>query len=133
MDKKALVVGSIFGLLTVIIGAFGAHALKELLLANDRLEVFETAVRYQYYHAVALLVIGILAEKIQGPWLRRATYLLSVGVIIFSGSLYTLSITNIGLFGAITPIGGLLMVLGWVCLIVGIVNTKKNHKKGPPT
>lgn len=125
MDKKALVVGSIFGLLTVIIGAFGAHALKELLLANDRLEVFETAVRYQYYHAVALLVIGILAEKIHGPWIRRATYLLSVGVIIFSGSLYTLSITNIGLFGAITPIGGLLMALGWVCLIMGIVNTKK--------
>lgn len=120
MDKKALIAGSILGMLTVVIGAFGAHALKEFLEANGRLEVFETAVKYQFYHAIALIIVGILAQKMDKVWVMRTSRAFILGVIVFSGSLYALSITNIGFFGAITPIGGLLMILGWICLIIGI-------------
>ncbi|UXX79056.1 DUF423 domain-containing protein [Reichenbachiella carrageenanivorans] len=124
MNKKALVLGAVFGLLTVMIGAFGAHALKDLLEENGRLEVFETGVRYQFYHAIALLVCGLLDEKLVGSWVAKATYLFSIGVLVFSGSLYILSITNVAIFGAITPIGGLMLMGGWLCLIAGIVKSK---------
>ena len=123
MDRRALTIGAVFGMLGVAIGAFGAHGLKELLIANDRLDVFETAVRYQFYHAFALLIVGVLAEKLQGLWVNRATLCFTLGVAIFSGSLYTLSITNVGWLGAITPVGGVLIIVGWIYLILGIVKS----------
>lgn len=124
MNKKALVMGAVFGLLTVMIGAFGAHALQDLLVANDRLDVFETGVRYQFYHAVALLICGVLADKLAGSWVTKATYLFTIGIVIFSGSLYVLSITNVTIFGTLTPIGGLMLMGGWLYLIIGIVRSK---------
>lgn len=126
MNKRALLIGTIFGLLSVLIGAFGAHGLKEVLLANDKLDVFETAVKYQIYHAFALLFVGLLADRIKGEWVNKVVFFFTSGVIVFSGSLYVLSLTNIGIFGAITPIGGLMFVAGWIQLIICIVKGAGN-------
>ncbi len=123
MHKNGLLMGAVLGMLSVIIGAFGAHGLKDILVENGRLDVFETAVKYQMYHAFALLFTSLLAEKIKGRWATRAIFCFVTGVIIFSGSLYVLSISNIGIFGAITPIGGLFLIVGWVYLILGIVKS----------
>ena len=124
MNKTALLAGALLGILAVAIGAFGAHGLKELLITNGRLDVFETAVKYQFYHALALLIVGVLSEKLDGVGMKRVTWSFLGGVIIFSGSLYVLAITNISWLGAITPIGGVLMILGWVFMIAGIAKHK---------
>ena len=120
MNKRALLIGAILGLLSVLIGAFGAHGLKETLTQNGKLDVFETAVKYQFFHALALLIVGILMEKIKDKlmiWSRNSFF---SGVLIFSGSLYVLSLLNVSWLGAITPIGGLFLLFGWVFLIVSI-------------
>ncbi|MEP3390288.1 MAG: DUF423 domain-containing protein [Reichenbachiella sp.] len=121
MHKNGLLIGAVLGLLSVVIGAFGAHGLKDILEENGRLDVFETAVKYQMYHAFALLFTSLLAEKINGNWATRAIFCFVIGVLIFSGSLYVLSISNIGMFGAITPIGGLFLIVGWVFVILGVI------------
>ena len=126
MNKKALLLGAVLGLLAVMIGAFGAHALKDVLTANGRLDVYETAVKYQFYHAFALLIVGLLADKLDNTWIKRSTLSFAGGVLVFSGSLYMLSLTNMAWLGAITPIGGLLLILGWVYLIIGIVKMVEN-------
>jgi len=124
MNKSLLLAGSVFGLLTVVIGAFGAHALQATLLANGRVDTFETAVQYQGIHALALLIIGLLSEKIDSSKIVYAGFTMVIGILIFSGSLYTLSLTNMTFLGAITPIGGLFMILGWILLIIGISKSK---------
>ncbi len=110
--------GAILGLLSVAIGAFGAHALRASLTASGRADTFETAVKYQFYHALALLAVGILLHLMAGnpvaeKWLTYAGYSFLGGVLVFSGSLYVLCATGITLLGAITPLGGLLMIAGW--------------------
>lgn len=124
MNKSIIIAGSIFGLLTVVLGAFGAHALQATLLANGRVDTFETAVLYQGIHALALLIIGILSEKIGSPKIVYAGFSMVIGVLIFSGSLVVLSLTNMAFLGAITPIGGLFMIAGWILLILGISKSK---------
>ena len=123
MQKLFLIIGSILGALSVIIGAFGAHALKKLLESTGRIEVFETAVKYQFYHALALMLLGILMFNIKHQFLNYAGYSFVIGVIIFSGSLYILCLTGITKFGIITPIGGLFMIAGWLFLLVGIIKS----------
>lgn len=104
-------VGAVLALLAVAFGAFGAHSLREIV-TPERLQTFETGVRYQMYHALALLVMSALPLKNY-----RAAWLLLIGTIIFSGSLYILVLSDIGIFGAITPIGGVLQIIGWAMLI----------------
>ncbi len=121
ISKETIIkTGIIFALLTVAIGAFGAHGLSELLNENGRLETFKTGVLYQLFHSLAILVAGILYDKYDSKKIGRAAILFSLGIIVFSGSLYALSITNIGIFGAITPIGGLLFIIGWVYLFLSV-------------
>ncbi len=112
--------GIFFALLTVAIGAFGAHGLSELLTENSRLETFKTAVLYQLFHSIALIICGLLFDKYDSNKISKAYRLFNFGIIFFSGSLYILSITNIGIFGAITPIGGVLFILGWVYLFMSV-------------
>ena len=121
MHKLFLISGTILGGLSVAIGAFGAHKLKPFLLANNKLAVFETGVQYQFYHALALILVGMLAEKINHPSVQYAGHAMLWGTIIFSFSLYALCLTGITKLGAITPIGGVLLILGWVSLLIGIV------------
>lgn len=120
MQKLFLMSGAILGGLGVAIGAFGAHAFKAALEATGRTDTFETAVRYQFYHALALLFIGLLLFKLDSKLLHYSGNLMLAGTLIFSGSLYSLCMTGIKWLGAITPIGGVLMIVGWVLLALGI-------------
>src|SRR6478672_9390103 len=108
MDRTFLLIGSAFGFLGVAFGAFGAHALKTRL-SPDMLAVFETGVRYQMYHAFAILIVSAAMGRLGSvPLLGAAGWIFTAGILLFSGSLYVLSLTGISTFGAITPIGGLL-------------------------
>ena len=110
---------AIFGALAVIFGAFGAHALEELLVSTGRLDTFETAVNYHFYHTLALLLIGILYRLY--PDKKRLAYsaiFFIVGILIFSGSLYILCLSQVTWLGAITPLGGLSFIIGWVMLLL---------------
>lgn len=118
--ETILKTGIIFSLLTVIIGAFGAHGLSDILTENDRLDTFKTGVLYQLFHSIALIISGVLFDKYSVSNIKKAAILFSLGIIVFSGSLYILSITNIGIFGAITPIGGILFIVGWLYLFLSI-------------
>ncbi|KAA5539367.1 DUF423 domain-containing protein [Adhaeribacter rhizoryzae] len=118
--KGILIAGALFGALGVMIGAFGAHGLATLLESYNRADTFETAVKYHLYHALALLLTGALLFHIPAKPLRLAGLFFTIGLLIFSGSLYILCLTNIGWLGAITPIGGLFMIAGWLSLGHGI-------------
>jgi uncharacterized membrane protein YgdD (TMEM256/DUF423 family) len=114
-------IGSVLGLLGVGIGAFGAHGLRARLEAAGRMETFETAVRYQFYHALALILLGVLTQLLANnpaalKTLNWSAYSFVAGVLIFSGSLYILCLSGITWLGAITPIGGLFMLAGWALL-----------------
>ena len=115
MDRLFFVVGSLFGFLGVALGAFGAHALKGNLSA-DQLMVFEVGVRYQMYHAFALLAAAWAYTKWPGKSLIASGWLFIVGTVLFSGSLYALSLSGIRWLGVITPFGGLAFVAGWLCM-----------------
>jgi uncharacterized membrane protein YgdD (TMEM256/DUF423 family) len=116
--KTILILGTLISGLGVMIGAFGAHGLKDILTATNRTDTFETAVKYQMYHALGLLLVGILMTQfpaITGMKLTGICFL--IGILIFSGSLYILSVTGITWLGAITPFGGLFLIAGWLNLV----------------
>lgn len=123
MQKIFLITGSLLGGTGVMIGAFGAHALKSMLETSGRIETFETAVKYQFYHALALVLLGILMGNQQHNFYQYSGYSFAIGTIIFSGSLYVLCLTGITKFGMITPIGGLFLIAGWVLMLFAIVKT----------
>lgn len=118
-----IIAGAVNGAIAVALGAFGAHALADRL-SDHYLDVWDKAVHYQMFHALALLAIGILTSpSLFGPSniLTWAGWLILAGIIIFSGSLYVLSLTGIGVLGAITPIGGVAFIAGWIMLIIAAV------------
>lgn len=129
MDRKIIATAAIFGMTSVILGAFGAHALKDVLTA-DKIMTFETGVRYQMYHALLLLFVGttnILSAKAK----KTIYYLCLAGVILFSGSIYllatdSLNSINFKTIGFITPLGGLLLIIGWIVLFVDILRKRHN-------
>ncbi len=123
MSKIFLILGSSFAGLAVAIGAFGAHALKSVLEATNRMETFETAVKYQFYHALALLVLGLLMQKFDHRMFSWAGYGFVAGIILFSGSLYILSLSGVTKWGAVTPLGGIAFLIGWITLIIGITKS----------
>lgn len=123
MAKLFLAAGALWGGLSVALGAFGAHALRASLEAAGRFDTFETAARYQMYHALALLAVGLLLR--QGLDAARALtwagWGFLVGSLIFSGSLYLLCFTGARWWGAVAPVGGTLMLAGWVALLVAVL------------
>ncbi len=102
------------------IGAFGAHALQTILAANNRLETFETGVKYQFYHALALVVLGLLMQKFDHRLFTWSGYGFLAGILLFSGSLYILSLSGVSKWGAVTPLGGVAFLIGWITLVIGI-------------
>lgn len=126
MNKTALILGFIFAGLGVVIGAFGAHALKPMMDASQQ-TTFETGVRYQMYHSFALIAIGLLGAHLGNSNLQYPTLFFTLGILCFSGSLYALSLLQmkgiVGLTGVgiITPIGGLFFIIGWVLSIIAVV------------
>lgn len=129
MNKRPLLIGSVLCLLTVIIGAFGAHGLATLLEENGRTATFQTAVEYQTLHAIAILIIGMLSNKYPDGYWNMAVNSMLIGVVIFSGSLYFLSITNLTWIARITPVGGLAFIVGWIFVILAI-KRYKNPENG---
>ncbi|MCC5831741.1 MAG: DUF423 domain-containing protein [Chlamydiales bacterium] len=116
-NKWLLCLGAFLGLIGVAAGAFGAHALKNKLDQN-MLSVFEVGVRYQMYHALAIVLVAGLSLLLPGSLLTLSGWFFIGGTVIFSGSLYLLAFTGIGTFGAVTPIGGLFLLLGWLSLLL---------------
>ncbi|WP_341503437.1 DUF423 domain-containing protein [Gallaecimonas sp. GXIMD4217] len=115
--KWVLVLASLYGASGVAMGAFAAHGLKQVL-SPQLLTVMDTGVRYQLWHALALVAVFLLADKLSGPWLTAAGGLFAFGVLAFSGSLYALALTGAKWFGPITPIGGMALILGWLALML---------------
>lgn len=126
MQKSYLMAGAIFGLLGVVLGAFGAHVIKEAV-PSSALEVYKTGVTYQFYHAFALLAVGVLSAWFPGKALSVSGLLFVIGIILFSGSLYFITWMQAGGrtvpagVGVLTPIGGLFLIAGWISLLVALV------------
>ena len=128
MYKPALTTGALMAALAVILGAFAAHALKQLL-PPDQLAIFETGVRYQFYHSFALLAAGITYLSYPVKQLRFATTFFLIGIVLFSGSLYAMTLMSttgatLGPVGIITPVGGLCFIIGWLLFFTGIIKKK---------
>lgn len=122
MAKTLLIIAAISGLLAVMIGAFGAHGLKGRI-TTDLMAIFQTGVQYHFYHALALLLVGILMLQFpQLTLLKFSGWLLVAGMVIFSGSLYVMALTGIKWLGAITPIGGMAFISGWLTMAIAIYN-----------
>ena len=119
---KTLKLAALFGFLSVLIGAFGAHGLEDVLIENQRLETYKTAVNYQFYHTLALLLVGVLMMSNPSKYLIRSAKMFVYGILFFSGSLYLLSLTNYTLIGVVTPIGGLFFIFGWFALYKSFSN-----------
>ena len=115
--KSILTIAALSGLLAVVLGAFGAHALKKMI-SPEMLEVYKTGVQYQFYHTFALLAVGILMHFNTSKALQWSGYLFVVGILLFSGSLYVMTITGIKWLGIITPFGGTVWIAAWFLLMV---------------
>jgi len=124
--RQTLMIASFSGMIAVMLGAFGSHALKSMLSQNGRLETYELAVRYQFYHTLALLAIGLLMERISGKSLRVSAVAMIAGIILFSGSLYVLAIFNTTVVVFITPVGGVFLICGWAALFYSVLSSKSN-------
>ena len=118
MAARWFVIGAVLAAAGVAMGAFGAHALKARV-GMEMLAVWETGARYHLIHAVALLASALACDKWPGPWTRTAGWLFVAGIALFSGSLYALALTGVRALGAITPLGGLCFIAGWLSLAIG--------------
>jgi uncharacterized membrane protein YgdD (TMEM256/DUF423 family) len=112
-NSRAMRVAALMGVLAVGLGAFGAHGLKAVLVQNGKVEIWEKAVFYHFIHTVMLFVLAMRNPLPRGPW-----FSFLIGILVFSGSLYVLALTNLNWWGAVTPIGGVSFMVGWVWLVV---------------
>ena len=125
MHKNFLIIGFLLAAIAVALGAFAAHGLKDVI-SERAFNTFETGVKYQFYHVIALLITGILYRDFDNKWIRYAGTLFISGIILFSGSLYIITYfiatvqPVVPLIGIITPFGGLAFIDGWLCLVTGI-------------
>ena len=130
MHKSFLITAAIFGGLAVALGAFGAHGLEKLTADTKTLHGFRTGVEYQMYHTLTLIAVAILFEKFPGRWLKWAGNFFIAGVILFSGSLYLLTIfkvqdsSAVKFIGPVTPVGGLFFIAGWLFFLLAVVKKK---------
>jgi len=128
MAKRFITIGSILGLMSIALGAFGAHAL-ESRLTEAAMETYHTGVEYQMYHAIALVLAGILAvhSAIDERMIRLSGIFFITGVVLFSGSLYAVSLLGISLYGIVAPFGGFSMMLGWLFLVLSVRKIAKKQ------
>jgi len=125
MNRNFISIAALLGALSVVLGAFAAHKLKQLV-GPEAVAVFETGVRYQFYHVFALLLVALLTDKYPGKWMDWAGNCFITGIILFSGSLYVLTAlkiadnTSMNFIGAVTPVGGLFFIAGWIFLWLGV-------------
>jgi uncharacterized membrane protein YgdD (TMEM256/DUF423 family) len=121
MERLFVTLAALSGLIAVAAGAFGAHALRERL-SPEYLAVFETAARYQMYHALALLAVAWASTRWPGSLVQWSGWLFIIGTVLFSGTLYALALSGVRWLGAITPFGGLAFMAGWLCLALSVKN-----------
>lgn len=132
MANKFLQIGSIAALLAVVLGAFAAHGLQSKI-SPDQITVFQTGVRYHFFHTFGIFIIALLLQKKENPWLTKAAWSFVLGIILFSGSLYILScrewlgLVNWKWLGPVTPIGGLFFIIGWAFLFLANFKQKNNE------
>jgi uncharacterized membrane protein YgdD (TMEM256/DUF423 family) len=119
--KKYIQIGAILGALGVGIGAFGAHGLEKFLESNGNADTFETATKYLFYHAIALILLGNMPPN---KWTKRSALAFQIGILVFSGSLFLICFTLIKTFGATAPIGGVALILGWIFMFLGAWSEK---------
>jgi len=124
MDRIFFGIGALYGFLGVALGAFGAHALKQTL-SPEMLAAFEVGVRYQTYHALALLALAWASTRWPGRAMTIGGWLIVIGVLVFSGSLYALSLSGVRGIGAITPFGGAALLAGWVCIAWAVLRYRE--------
>jgi uncharacterized membrane protein YgdD (TMEM256/DUF423 family) len=128
MNKRIIISAAIFGTLAVMLGAFGAHSLKKIL-SPEQMDIWHTAVQYHFYHTFALLFLSTFA-RFKNKIIHFSAYCFSIGIILFSGSLYLMALKNILIIGSahilgpITPIGGLFFILGWLSLLLAAIRDK---------
>ena len=127
MNKSVVIIGVVMMVIAIILGAFGAHGLKEHL-TPEKLNTFEVGVRYQIYHGLAFLILGLSADKVQFS-LKRPVQFIFAGVLMFSVSIYFLAIqemlgVSLKFLGPVTPLGGVLMIIGWILFLVKIIRSK---------
>ncbi len=115
--KYSIMIGTILGMTSVIMGAFGAHYL-ESVLDSYAINIFDTGARFQMYHSLLLILIGLVQHSWHSRLLIFATIFISVGILIFSGSLYIIALSGISIIGAITPVGGVSLIIGWALLVL---------------
>lgn len=120
-SRQTLLIASFSGVLAVALGAFGAHALKPLLVENGRLDTYELAVRYHFYHTLSLLAIGLLMDRYNPKTLAWSALVMVIGMFLFSGSLYVLALVNTTSVALITPLGGLFLIGGWGLLFYSVL------------
>ncbi|KIL35609.1 membrane protein [Cohnella kolymensis] len=123
--NKYTKIGAVAAMLSVVLGAFGAHMLKDWL-TKDALEVYQTGVQYHMYHAIGILLVAALIDRLPSRkaavWAAR---LLLLGIVLFSGSLYALALSGVKILGAVTPLGGVAFIAGWICLAFAARNVTK--------
>lgn len=131
MNRSIWRIPALFGLTAVVLGAFGAHTLRNFL-SPEQIQTFETGIRYQFYHTFALLFIALAAEKLPATMMKYCRYFFTAGILLFSGSLYLLAcagllhLSNHSWLGPVTPLGGLCFIIGWGILL--IAGFKKEDK-----
>lgn len=118
-NQTILISGAVFMALAVLLGAFGAHKLKEVL-SPEMMQIYQIGVEYQFYHALGLLFTGVIGFQFESKWIKRSALFFGIGIVLFSGSLYAISFTGIKAIGAITPLGGLSFVAGWISLAIAV-------------
>ncbi|MBU2525928.1 MAG: DUF423 domain-containing protein [Bacteroidetes bacterium] len=133
MNKKILITAAFLGFTAIVLGAFGAHGLKELV-SPEQIATFETGIRFQMYHALFLLFLGISKDLFTSKTNNIIFSLVTLGVVLFSGSIYGLATNELTAFdfkkiALITPLGGTLLILAWGWLLVSLIKQKKPHKK----
>jgi len=119
-QKRILMIAGVLTGLAVGLGAFGAHALKALLTQNGRIDTYELATRYHFYHALALLIVGALYSKVHSKIWRMSAWMFLLGILSFSGSLYVMAIYNTTKVALITPLGGVCFLAGWILFVVAV-------------
>jgi len=120
MKKQIFFIASFLGAMSIIFGAFGAHYLEDYLISEGRVNTFETAVKYQFYHVFFLMVLGFGYDIFNKTFIKYACFSVLIGIVLFSGSLYMLCFTNNNLFGLITPFGGVSLVCAWILFFLSV-------------
>ncbi len=118
-SRRFLIAGALGALLAVVLGAFGAHALEDRL-TPDLLDIYQTANTYHFYHSLALVAVGFLAQQVTGKLVSASGWCFIAGLVFFSGSLYALALSGVRILGAVTPIGGVFFILGWALFAAAV-------------